>query len=962
MTALEVFLAAFALAGAGFSASQLGKARKARSAHQSSEAMAAELTAEIEHLRIEVRTLKERTADQARVIAIKSKHAQIAELASDGACLCDNEGQIEWVNSAWEQITGYSLAEVRGKKPGHVLQGTETDQNTVAKLREAISARQTLSVELANYSKDGARLWLRLTVKPITDDKGGPAGYLAIQTDLTLKRLTQKRLERMNERAELALSAGNFGIWDWWPQPDHCEWDERCMKLYGVNRSVNSCEDWMKLVHKADVDALEAHLRAVMLGKETLQATFRLNASHDRHLEIRGQLLRDEHGAPLRMTGLVRDISEELAMRNQLHLANERLRMSLRGANDGIWEWQIDDDRIVTDERWARITGQASGGEAMSRQGFEQTLHPEDLPLFRTVLDAHLLGRTPHFETECRVAKSGGGWFWVKWKATVVEKDADVRTRTLCGTYADVTEKHRTEEALRRSALLLRQMCQEIGIAAWEIDAESFQLHWTEELDLLHAAPPDFEPSLEHFLALYPADSRRELSKALEGALERGESFELEVRWRMPGSDKNKWFKWVGNPVGSGGRTVALCGLIHDVTAIREAAAQRRELDSRLAELHEYEALSTITDDLAFDLNTHLGSIIGFQELALDELEAGSEARKLITRALGTGNRTSEIIRQVLLLNKIKPASRIGVRPALLVEELCERLAGDLPGSITVIRHIDKRCPAIMGDAAQLQQAFLHIAHHAAGALAHNAGKMEVSLAAEHISLEKAATLGMTLAGGCACLEFKVTREKLSDAEWSMLFDHPAKDPGLTLTAARKILAEHQGVLSVEYHPVHGGSCRAWLPLAETMEAIPPSAAPVPVGKGERIWILDEERFIARLASMTLEHSGYIAEIFRSSQQLLDAHAGRRDKAALVLVGNSIRGEAFAEFVVKFRALDTAVPIVTLKNDELPRVLDNVKLLPEPFTAADLSRTVHAALHPPLPPRSLLSLQPQVDG
>jgi PAS domain S-box-containing protein len=906
----------------------------------------ADSQAELEHLRIEARSLREKGADLARAVASKTKLALAAEVTSDGACICSTDGLIEWVNKSWEQTTGYALSEVKGKKPGHVLQGNDTDQGTVARLREAVLMRKTVTAELFNYAKDGSKLWVRLTIKPIYDEKGIILGYLGIQTDLTLRRLTQKRLERLNERAELALSAGNFGIWDWSPQPNHCEWDDRCTRLHGAGQSVGTYEEWMGLVYRPDLPALEAHLRAVLLGKEQLKANYRLASDISRQLEIRGQVLRDEQGTPLRMTGLVRDISDEVALREQLHLAGERLRLSLRGANDGIWEWKVGEDLFETDEKWAQITGLPADSGPMTRQGFERNIHPEDLPLLRTVLDAHLGNRSPHFEAECRLGRKRGDWIWVRWRGTVVARELDGRPRMVCGTYSDVSEKHRMDEALRRSALLLRQMCQQMGIAAWEIEAENFNLHWTEELDLLHAAPPDFEPSLEHFLALYPADSRKELSRALELCLEKGESFDVEVRWRAPGSDKNSWFRWFGNPVMAEDRTIAVCGLIHDVTAIREAAAQRRELDSRLAELHQYEALSAITDDLAYDLNTMLGSMLGFQELATEELAPGHKAREHIDEALRMTNRTHDVIRQVLLLNRVKPVARIGLRPSLLVDELCERLAGSLPPSITLVRTIDRRCPPIMGDAAQIQQAFLHIAHHAAGVLLSEPGKLEISLCTEEVSIEQAATLGLSLAGRFACLQFRVSREKLGDEEWSQLFDHPSHDPGLNMTAARKILGEHQGVLSVEYHPVHGGIVQAWLPLAETVQSSPPASAPVPTGRGERVWIVDEERFIARLAKLTLEHNGYLAESFRSLEECREALMSRQDRCAVLLIGSTLGPRVLQDFLKQAHVLVPRLAVVVLGKMQTTLPTPESILLEEPFTAADLNRAVSQALAP----------------
>ena len=68
-------------------------------------------------------------------------------------------GSIEWVNDAFTKLTGYTLAEVRGKKPGPLLQGPETNPNTAKELREAVAKGLPHQFEILNYARDGRRYW-----------------------------------------------------------------------------------------------------------------------------------------------------------------------------------------------------------------------------------------------------------------------------------------------------------------------------------------------------------------------------------------------------------------------------------------------------------------------------------------------------------------------------------------------------------------------------------------------------------------------------------------------------------------------------------------------------------------------------------------------------------------------------------------------------------------------------------
>jgi len=88
-----------------------------------------------------------------------------------------------YVNRAWEELTGYEADELLGRNP-RLLQGPETDPETVDRLATAIAAEEPVNVEIRNYRRDGTPFWNELTVAPIHDD-GELAGYVGFQIDVT---------------------------------------------------------------------------------------------------------------------------------------------------------------------------------------------------------------------------------------------------------------------------------------------------------------------------------------------------------------------------------------------------------------------------------------------------------------------------------------------------------------------------------------------------------------------------------------------------------------------------------------------------------------------------------------------------------------------------------------------------------------------------------------------------------
>ncbi len=126
-------------------------------------------------------------ADQQEVLALVARHTNNAVIITDA------QGNTEWVNDGFAQITGYSLDEIRGKRPGDLLQGPATDQATVASIRAAISAGHSSDTELLNYHKDGHVYWLAMNITPIYGADGQLRRFIAIEADVS----AQKDLERL---------------------------------------------------------------------------------------------------------------------------------------------------------------------------------------------------------------------------------------------------------------------------------------------------------------------------------------------------------------------------------------------------------------------------------------------------------------------------------------------------------------------------------------------------------------------------------------------------------------------------------------------------------------------------------------------------------------------------------------------------------------------------------------------
>lgn len=125
----------------------------------------------------------------------------IVEETINCVVVTDNKGRIQWANKAYESLTGYTLSESRGKTPGSLLQGKETDPETIKYLRDRIRAGLSFDCELINYNKQHQPYWIRLTGQPILDRKGNVIQFFAFEENVT----ERKKLENQLKLVDYAL-------------------------------------------------------------------------------------------------------------------------------------------------------------------------------------------------------------------------------------------------------------------------------------------------------------------------------------------------------------------------------------------------------------------------------------------------------------------------------------------------------------------------------------------------------------------------------------------------------------------------------------------------------------------------------------------------------------------------------------------------------------------------------------
>ena len=153
---------------------------------------------------------------------------------------------------------------------------------------------------------------------------------------------------------------------------------------------------------------------------------------------------------------------------------HRRLQMIIDGTGAGTWEWNVQDGRMWVNERWAQIVGYTRDELApITPDTFFRLVHPDDLDQSNALLREHLEGRSPHYDSLCRMRHKDGHWIWVQDRGRVYEWDAHGQPRWMAGAHADVTDLQNA----RQDAANMRQRLQavvdasdEVAVIATDID------------------------------------------------------------------------------------------------------------------------------------------------------------------------------------------------------------------------------------------------------------------------------------------------------------------------------------------------------------------------------------------------------------------------------------------------------------------------------------------------------------
>ncbi|MBN3875778.1 MULTISPECIES: PAS domain S-box protein [unclassified Nostoc] len=559
--------------------------------------------------------LQERKRVEAALRESEQRFRQMADTAPVLIWMAGLDKACQYFNKTWLEFTGKTLeAEVddgwaQGIHPDELQDCLDTYVN-------AFDARENFQMEYRLKRFDGEYRWILDTGTPRFTSEGEFLGYISSCVDISDKILAERTLQQLNlelearveertaalreseERWYLALRGSNDGIWDWNIKTSQVFFSARWEEMLGFaeNELIHNFEAWSSRIHLDDRDRVMKVLADHLAHKTPFfQEEYQIKCKDGSYIWIldRGQALWDEFSNAIRMSGSATDITRRKQTEAAL-LAVTRLKQSILASIDYAIVSTNSEGIIQTFNLAAQKMLGYTADEVIGKLTPNTFHDPEELKQRTDVLSREM-GREIPFG-DLSMVKIQQDSCEVEW--TFIRKDGSrfpvaLSVKPLCnlegqiiggvGIAKDITQQKQIEAQLRKNAANLASAQRIANLGSWEMDLQTQQLIWSEEVFRIFGRNPESgTPSYNEMLHCIHPDDRDRRDFVLLQAMERGQPYEIEYRfYRADGSlgyllSQGEFILDINR------QPCQLIGTILDITKRKQTEEQLRNLSDRL--------------------------------------------------------------------------------------------------------------------------------------------------------------------------------------------------------------------------------------------------------------------------------------------------------------------------------------------------------------------------------------------
>ena len=457
----------------------------------------------------------------------ESKYRELVQNANSAIIRWKRDGAITFFNEYAQQFFGYSEDEVIGQDVRILIPEQESTGGDLTGLVQDIVNHPEMHANSINENilRDGGRVWMAWTNRPIFDRDGQLLEILAVGIDITERKRVEAQLRESQCRLDLALRSALMGVWNLDVAENKRFFDDQVCHLLGIDpaKFTGAAEQFYKTVHPDDRDMIEAALTRTIERDAPYETEFRAvwpdGSIH--YLSVRGKLVRDASGRPVRVNGIIWDISEHRRAEEEIYRQREWLRVTLTSIGDAVIA--TDASGLITfinpvaEALTGWLTEQAVGlpvGKVF-RIVNEKTHEPAMDVIERVLREGHAVALANH---TALVSRDGLEIPIEDSAAPIRDDSGNISGAVLV--FHDVTDRRRAQETLLESEVRLRLAVESAEMGAWDFDPMTGVLNCSDRCKAVFGLPADAHVDHLVFLERLHPEDRRCIDEIMKAALD----------------------------------------------------------------------------------------------------------------------------------------------------------------------------------------------------------------------------------------------------------------------------------------------------------------------------------------------------------------------------------------------------------------------------------------------------------
>ncbi len=397
-----------------------------------------------------------------RGAAMLDLHERALAATNNGIVIADadpDEGgwPVSYVNEAFELLTGWRAEDVVGRSLS-LLQGEETDPDTIAEMAAALREGEECWVTLRNYRKDGSPFWNEVFLTPVADADGVVRRYIGVLHDVTARVTSAVELEEAEARYRTLIETipAVTYIADWDELGSFRYVSPQIEELLGYPAAdwLGESTLWEERLHPDDADRVLAETRYAYREQKAFDCEYRLIAADGRVVWVweRDTVIHDDHGNPHLTQGIITDVTATRIAEAALAESEERNRGVVHALEEGLLIYGAD-GRVLSCNAAATRILDLPEEELLYRTTEEwavRILQEDETPLPRGEMPSQraLRHSLPQRDVVLKIERRDGSVVWASVSSHPLVREGETRPYGAVTAFSDVTERRRAQEQI----------------------------------------------------------------------------------------------------------------------------------------------------------------------------------------------------------------------------------------------------------------------------------------------------------------------------------------------------------------------------------------------------------------------------------------------------------------------------------------------------------------------------------